>query len=202
MEVRRYTRSILLGLTHIHKKGYVHCDLKPDNILLINNSSDGFTAKIGDLGLTKQSKKNKLEPPSDVWAVGCIVFEMLTGKPLWFSEKDLTVDEILSRISDENELPWPSRNKGTAPGRAYSGRRLTTRRQPLTSGFPPVNLGASKQPTFISGKTMASQPPHRPLPSFIVGLPHQPLLCEDHQYSILRACLWKAKGAHGVNFRE
>ncbi|KAI3766135.1 hypothetical protein L2E82_16185 [Cichorium intybus] len=142
MEARRYTRSILLGLTHIHKKGYVHCDLKPENILLINNSSDGFTAKIGDLGLTKrakQSKKNKLgpywrgtpmylspeavidgvqEPPSDVWAVGCIVFEMLTGKPLWFSEKDLTVDEILSRISDENELPCYSSSIST-DGRSF-----------------------------------------------------------------------------------
>ncbi|KAI3788660.1 hypothetical protein L2E82_01433 [Cichorium intybus] len=71
------------------------------------------------------------------------------------------------------------------------------RRQPLISGFPPVNQGASKQPTFMfSGKTMASQPPHRPLPSLIVEPPHQPLLCGDNQESILRACLWKAKGAH------
>ncbi|KAI9181934.1 hypothetical protein LWI28_020207 [Acer negundo] len=32
-EVQDYTRMILKGLCGVHEKGYVHCDLKPDNIL-------------------------------------------------------------------------------------------------------------------------------------------------------------------------
>ncbi|KAK6120906.1 hypothetical protein DH2020_045347 [Rehmannia glutinosa] len=130
LEVREHTRSILRGLNHIHGNGYVHCDLKPDNILLVPKAGRGevaeFRAQIGDFGVAKrvkQSKKRKLEEPywrgtpmclspeavidsvqeepSDVWAVGCIVLEMLTGKPPWDGRKE----EILRKIGARHELP-------------------------------------------------------------------------------------------------
>ncbi|XP_047961365.1 mitogen-activated protein kinase kinase kinase 20-like [Salvia hispanica] len=109
LEAKLHTRSILRGLRHIHELGFVHCDLKPHNILLlpIRGKGLGIRAKIGDLGLARKvsiSKKRKLgvccwegtpmylspeavidhvqEAPSDVWAVGCIVHEMLTGHHL------------------------------------------------------------------------------------------------------------------------
>ncbi|KAL3622123.1 hypothetical protein CASFOL_033534 [Castilleja foliolosa] len=130
-EVRAHTRSILRGLSLIHGVGYVHCDLKPDNILLV--PSDGITefqAKIGDFGLAKREIKQSVKrrkimesyyfrgttmylspetvtdyvqaAPSDVWAVGCIVLEMLTGKPVW---DEFNSEEILAKIGVEKELP-------------------------------------------------------------------------------------------------
>ncbi|GER48516.1 heat shock 70 kDa protein, partial [Striga asiatica] len=135
LEVRSHTRSILRGLNHIHAAGYVHCDMKPDNILLVHRTAGkggkftGFTAKIGDFGLAKRgkwdSRKRKFmepcywcgtptylspeavvesiqEAPSDVWAVGCIVLEMLTGKPAW-DEKN--ANRILEKIKAANEIP-------------------------------------------------------------------------------------------------
>ncbi|XP_073294340.1 mitogen-activated protein kinase kinase kinase 20-like [Primulina huaijiensis] len=132
-EARVYARCILRGLKHIHGIGYVHCDLKPDNIFLLpsfrREGNTEFRAKIGDFGLAKrvkQNKKRKLGPywrgtpmylspeavmdnvqeaPSDIWAVGCIVLEMLTGKHPWHGEKELKAEEILAKIGTRDESP-------------------------------------------------------------------------------------------------
>lgn len=132
-EAKVFSRCILRGLNHIHGIGYVHCDLKPDNILLVPDARNkGFTefrAKIGDFGLTKrakQSKKRKLEPywrgtpmylspeavvdnvqesPCDIWAFGCIVLEMLTGKPPWDENKEFSAEELFRKIGEGRESP-------------------------------------------------------------------------------------------------
>ncbi|XP_043687428.1 mitogen-activated protein kinase kinase kinase 20-like [Telopea speciosissima] len=140
-EVRRYTRSILQGLHHIHDRGYVHCDIKPKNILLVLRSSssssetshDDCVVKIADFGSAKNTMKeqrkkmnerNSLslrgtplymspetvarkeqEAPSDIWALGCVVAEMISGKPAWNCKSDMDVDELLSRIGFSRELP-------------------------------------------------------------------------------------------------
>ncbi|XP_057460105.1 mitogen-activated protein kinase kinase kinase 20-like [Actinidia eriantha] len=131
-DVRYYARSILHGINHIHELGYVHCDLKPENILLVPKKKDvgaKFKVKIGDFGMAKrasQNKKRKLdpymrgtpmylspevvtdciqEPPSDIWAFGCIVLEMLTGKPLWFGKQDMDAEALLRMIGEGYESP-------------------------------------------------------------------------------------------------
>ncbi|KAL8123116.1 mitogen-activated protein kinase kinase kinase 20-like [Apium graveolens] len=68
LDVKRYTRDLVRGIYWIHSKGYVHCDLKPDNVMMVGNcgSRGKFRAKIGDLGLAKRgmrsNKKRKLDP--------------------------------------------------------------------------------------------------------------------------------------------
>ncbi|GFZ04009.1 mitogen-activated protein kinase kinase kinase 15 [Actinidia rufa] len=131
-DVRYYARSILRGINHIHELGYVHCDLKPENILLVPKKNDvgaKFKVKIGDFGLAKranQNKKGKLdpymrgtpmylspevvtdciqEPPSDIWAFGCIVLEMVTGKPPWFKKQDMDAEALLCMIGEGYESP-------------------------------------------------------------------------------------------------
>jgi serine/threonine protein kinase len=87
--------GITLGLAAVHEYGYVHRDIKPDNILL-----DGRTPKIGDFGLAKALMGNyylkttgvgsrAYEAPeefvegadsrADVFSVGVMMYEMFTG---------------------------------------------------------------------------------------------------------------------------
>ncbi|KAI8007527.1 Mitogen-activated protein kinase kinase kinase 18 [Camellia lanceoleosa] len=74
-KVRRYTNSILLGLSYIHNKGYVYCDIKPHNILVVEEKDDlsmdlngkrrkrvqESSAKITDLGLVKKAGERLTE---------------------------------------------------------------------------------------------------------------------------------------------
>lgn len=111
--VRVYTRMILNGLRCLHIKGYVHCDLKPDNILVFPcNSQDGCCRlKLADFGLSKEPDEDdgrvserykyrfrgtplytspesvaigEIGPAMDIWSLGCIVIEMITGRHPWY----------------------------------------------------------------------------------------------------------------------
>ncbi|KAK9279641.1 hypothetical protein L1049_013320 [Liquidambar formosana] len=128
VDVRHFTRSILQGLKYVHECGYVHCDLKPDNILLVPiTGTDDFVAKIGDFGLAKRANEGQRrhlrgtpmylspeavveylqESPSDIWALGCVVLEMLTGKKPWEMEPDMiNVQRLMHRIGSVHESPY------------------------------------------------------------------------------------------------
>ncbi|GFZ04011.1 mitogen-activated protein kinase kinase kinase 21 [Actinidia rufa] len=40
------------------------------------------------------------EPPSDIWAFGCIELEMVTGKPQWFHKQDMNAEALLCMIGE------------------------------------------------------------------------------------------------------
>ena len=93
--------QILLGVIHIHAKGVVHRDLKPQNVLIKNGVKE-HVYKIIDFGFCDiNSDNNKLQQSynvgsplymspeayrkcrystrSDLWAVGIVLLEMLLG---------------------------------------------------------------------------------------------------------------------------
>ncbi|XP_047163722.1 mitogen-activated protein kinase kinase kinase 20-like [Vigna umbellata] len=122
-QVRRYTRSIVEGLNHIHQNGFVHCDIKLQNILVLDDGE----IKIADFGLAKEAGEIKqrksecrgtplfmspeqvidgeCESPADIWALGCAVVEMVTGKPAWKVEKGSSMWSLMLRIGVGEETP-------------------------------------------------------------------------------------------------
>ncbi|KAJ3149883.1 3-phosphoinositide dependent protein kinase-1 [Geranomyces michiganensis] len=104
---RFYVAEIIVAVEYLHSKGIVHRDLKPENILLDENMhiklTDFGTAKIldsdsVDAGTSASEKRNSFvgtaeycspellndraaSKSSDVWAIGCILYHLLAGKP-------------------------------------------------------------------------------------------------------------------------
>ncbi|KAL5555744.1 hypothetical protein UlMin_037980 [Ulmus minor] len=125
-KVRKYTRHVLQGIKCIHEKGYVHCDLKPSNILLVSDNSGEFVAKIADFGLAKSLEKVNLsrgsvcgttmylspeavidkiqQQPSDIWALGCVVLAMFTGKQPWDLTDEERTEDLVQRIANESPV--------------------------------------------------------------------------------------------------
>jgi serine/threonine protein kinase len=111
-----YVRQILLGLEYLHSNGIVHCDLKGQNVLLTEQG-----AKIADFGCARRVEEELvisgtpvfMAPEvargeeqgfaADVWALGCTMLEMITGKMPWVGVSDPAA--VLYRIGFSGDVP-------------------------------------------------------------------------------------------------
>lgn len=124
--IREFTSMIVEGVVSIHSHGYVHCDLKPDNILVFPSKEyeDLYDLKISDFGICVEDGKvpdhwnaeypfvgtaNYMPPESfhdgvakkalDMWSLGCLVLEMYLGEHPW---KGFKSEVLVSLISGGN----------------------------------------------------------------------------------------------------
>ena len=119
--LRSIARQITEALVYIHSLGLMHCDLKPENILFVSHRR--CIVKVIDFGsscflsdhLSGYIQSRSYRAPEvivgadydgriDVWSLGAILVEMLTGDVLFSSE---TVPEMLARIVSVCGQPFP-----------------------------------------------------------------------------------------------
>ena len=132
-EAVRITLDLLEGLACAHARGVLHRDIKPENILL-----DGEHALLTDFGLARaigeanyrrltetgiivgtvfymspeQLREDRsLDQRSDLYSVGCVLYEMLTGEPP-YAARSLT--EVIGRIL-KAEVPSVTRLAPSVP---------------------------------------------------------------------------------------
>ncbi len=114
-------KAILAGLEHAHQNGVVHRDIKPDNIQLTTHG-----VKITDFGIARltfqpnltidgqvfgtpsymspeQVKGGEIDARSDVFSVGVVLYEMLTGEKPYQGDSVITITYAI--LNKEPDMP-------------------------------------------------------------------------------------------------
>lgn len=109
-ETVEFAEQILSALNHAHSKGVIHRDIKPQNIMLL----EGGFVKVTDFGIAKipkaetltmadkaigtvfylspeQAQSRKIDLRSDLYSLGVMMYEMVTGKMPFTAETPVAV---------------------------------------------------------------------------------------------------------------
>ncbi|KAL3319235.1 hypothetical protein Ciccas_002108 [Cichlidogyrus casuarinus] len=128
-QTRFYLAETLMAVECLHSMNFIHCDLKPDNLLLDAKGhlkladfgscvsvdpktgtfhcthSTGTPDYISPEVLNCQSKPGEIGPQCDWWALGIICYEMLFGEPAFYGEA--LVETYTRILTSEKSLKFP-----------------------------------------------------------------------------------------------
>jgi serine/threonine protein kinase len=135
LEGLQLVMELLAGLDYAHRRGVVHCDIKPENILLTLGSK-GWSPRLSDFGIARRLPEigttrlhqeispdatvgspaymaperfyGLYSPMSDIYAVGILLFELLMGyRPFGGAPGDLRWAHLNQRLQLPDAIPEP-----------------------------------------------------------------------------------------------
>ncbi len=143
------TRALLAALGEAHRQGVVHRDIKPDNVFLVRNPGGPPIVKVLDFGLAKlmdaaggmmsQTRTGMLlgtpsymspeqirdpkavDRRSDLWSVGIILYELLTGREAFPAPNELAK---LTQVLTTDPPPIDQGKPNLVPWRGFFARAL------------------------------------------------------------------------------
>ena len=120
-EVLHFATQIAKALEHAHSRGIIHRDIKPHNIMILKDGS----VKVADFGIARvssaqstltrealgsvhyispeQAKGGKIDYRSDIYSLGVVMYEMLTGRPPYDGETPVSV--AIQHINAQAAMP-------------------------------------------------------------------------------------------------
>ncbi len=185
------------GLAYAHSKGIIHRDLKPSNILM----DDAGNAYLTDFGLAKliedsveltrtghivgtpvymspeQLRGETLDPRSDIYSLGVILYHMLVGKPP-FDASDTNMVSVIYQHLEKAPVPPREHNPDIPeqvefvalkalqknPAERYATANdmanelnMALGRKVSTSSYPAIHLSSSQQRRAVSGSVVLPQ---------------------------------------------
>lgn len=199
-EAARLVAVIARAVQHAHDHRILHRDLKPSNVLL-----SAEVPKIADFGLAKQTGRAEsltrtgaivgtpsymapeqatgrkdLTPAADVYSLGAILYELLTGRPPFRASNP--VDTLLMVLEQE---PVPPRDLNPVVPRDLELVCLKCLQKPAELRYSSASALAADLDSFLAGEPMSVQPGS--LGSFVSRL-----LRETHHAAVLEnwGLLW------------
>ena len=120
-EALHFSTQIAKALEHAHSRGIIHRDIKPHNIMILKDGS----VKVADFGIARissaqntltrealgsvhyispeQAKGGKVDYRSDLYSLGVVMYEMLTGRPPF--DGDTPVSVAIQHINAKPVMP-------------------------------------------------------------------------------------------------
>ncbi|EPR58827.1 ULK kinase [Toxoplasma gondii GT1] len=209
---RRLLQQMAAGLLEIHRRSYIHRDLKPQNLLL-SSASHAATLKIADFGFARSLQPWDLaaticgsplymapeilqhqyyDAKADLWSVGAIFFEMLHGRPPFSGQNPLQLLKNIERTA--------------AAGPAFSDAvPLSPSCQDLLRKLLRANPAERMSPEdffshpYVVGETLREGGEKSSLLSSLPDLPHLPAAADEAPAG---ARVEAAKQREGENTRE
>ncbi|XP_075582174.1 cyclin-dependent kinase 7 isoform X3 [Pelecanus crispus] len=191
--IKAYMLMTLQGLEYLHQHWILHRDLKPNNLLLDENG----VLKLADFGLAKSfGSPNRVythqvvtrwyRAPEllfgarmygvgvDMWAVGCILAELLLRVPFLPGDSDLDqLTRIFETLGTPTEEQWPIIDKDIKQGWPQNRALGNIARDRLPTALNSIHhysLGSATQPVFYPAKSTPVQAMSCQLPKeYVMG---------------------------------